>query len=300
MENFSGLKEMYDVNIRLNQPLEINGKKYDINESILTFTTAEIAQINENKSQVSARGGYQNPALVNWDVDNETNFAITHGVLSPKSWALLSNSQIENPNIKSISYKETLNTIEDDNYCFVDLKFCPNNIEGIIGAQPNPYFEPLPMGRREELLLKPLPPTKIRWIFVYNSETGQRIRDFKVFQNRLFFDSEYRKVEVDYTFFYEDKITVLEVGNRLFNGFLRLDGKMSFKDEKTGEVTTGVLELPKIKLSSSLSIKLGRDYSNSVVSDFYFTGYPDDMRRRGEQAVAYITFLNTELTGDYI
>jgi hypothetical protein len=43
MENFSGIKELYDVNIRLLKPLEIGSKKYDINESILSFSTAEIA-----------------------------------------------------------------------------------------------------------------------------------------------------------------------------------------------------------------------------------------------------------------
>jgi hypothetical protein len=43
MENFSGIKELYDVNIRLNSPLEIGKRKYDINESILSFSTIEIA-----------------------------------------------------------------------------------------------------------------------------------------------------------------------------------------------------------------------------------------------------------------
>jgi hypothetical protein len=47
-------------------------------------------------------------------------------------------------------------------------------------------------------------------------------------------------------------------------------------------------------------MKLGKNYESSVVSDFYFVGYPDDKRRREEQAVAYITFLDKELTGDYI
>ena len=47
MENFSGIKELYDVSIRLNNPVEIGDKKYDINETILTLKTAEIAQIND-------------------------------------------------------------------------------------------------------------------------------------------------------------------------------------------------------------------------------------------------------------
>jgi hypothetical protein len=41
-------------------------------------------------------------------------FAITHGVLSPTSWALLSNSKINEPKFKSVVYKETVHTIEDE------------------------------------------------------------------------------------------------------------------------------------------------------------------------------------------
>lgn len=156
------------------------------------------------------------------------------------------------------------------------------------------------MGRRPELALKPLPPSREKWIFCYDLETGNKILNFEIYYNRIFFKAPHRQVLVDYTFNYEDKIKVIEMGNRLFNGFLRVDGKMSVKDQNSGEVSTAILELPKIKLSSSLSMKLGRDYESSVVSDFYFIGYPDDKRRREEQSVAYITFLDKELTGEYI
>ena len=54
-----------------------------MNEAILVFKTAELAQINENKTNVSAKGGYHNPALINWETDKEINFGITHGILSP-------------------------------------------------------------------------------------------------------------------------------------------------------------------------------------------------------------------------
>jgi hypothetical protein len=42
-ENFVGMKELYDVNLRLLKPLEIGNKKYDINESILSFAKVEMA-----------------------------------------------------------------------------------------------------------------------------------------------------------------------------------------------------------------------------------------------------------------
>ena len=68
----------------------------------------------------------------------------------------------------------------------------------------------------------------------------------------------------------------------------------------SGEVTTAILEIPKIKLSSSLTMRLGKNYDCSSVSDFYFTGYPDEDIRREKQSVCKITFLDKELTGDYI
>ena len=228
------------------------------------------------------------------------NFAISHGVLSPVSWALLSNSKIEMPKTKSVSYNEIVYTIEDNDYCYVDLKYKPNHCNCIMGAQGNPCNEPLPMGRRPELMLKPLPPSREKFIFVYDQETGRRIDDFEIYENRLFFKRPYRKVYVDYTFEYEDKIKVIKVGDRLFNGFLSLAGKMSVKDEMSGEVTTAILEIPKIKLSSNLSLRLGKNYDSSTVSDFFFTGYPDENVRREKQSVCRITFLNKELTGDYI
>lgn len=222
-----------------------------------------------------------------------------HGVLSPTSWAVLSNSQLKKPETKNVGLTETLKVTYDGNYCYCDLRYCPNNCERL-GAQPNPYFEPMPMGRRPELMLKPLPPSRVKWIFIYDYETGNRIRDFEIFQNRIFFKEKLREVLVDYTFDYVSEMQLIEVGNRLFNGFLRLDGKLSVKDQNTGEVLTAILELPKIKISSSLSMRLGKTYENSTVSDFYFEGFPDEARRREEQAVAYLTFLDKELTGDYL
>ena len=300
MDNFSGIKELYDVSIRLNSPLEFDGRKFNINETLLLFKTAEIADITERKSSVQARGGYHNNALINWETDKEMNFAISHGVLSPVSWALLSNSKIEMPKTKSVSYNEIVYTIEDNDYCYVDLKYKPNHCNCIMGAQGNPCNEPLPMGQRPELMLKPLPPSREKFIFVYDQETGRRIDDFEIYENRLFFKRPYRKVYVDYTFEYEDKTKVIKVGDRLFNGFLSLAGKMSVKDEMSGEVTTAILEIPKIKLSSNLSLRLGKNYDSSTVSDFFFTGYPDENVRREKQSVCRITFLDKELTGDYI
>lgn len=301
MEDFVGMKEMYDIDIRTKNPIEIGDKKYDKNESILSFSRADIAQFSQHKQSTQIKGGYNNNLLINWDIDKEAQFAIQRGTLSPNSWALLSNSKLFNTKIYSVQYSETGNAIYENDYCYLDLKFKPNAILDVIGAQPNPNNEPLPMGRRKELKLKPLPPSEKKWIFCYDMRTGEKIRDFEIYQNRIFFKHEVREVMIDYTFDYEDGVKVLQVGNRLVNGFLKLTGKMDVKDENSGEITTMLLELPKIKLSSSLAMKLGTSYNSSVVRDFYFTAYPEDNNCRAEeQKIANIVFLDKSLNDDYI
>jgi len=66
-------------------------------------------------------------------MDKECTFAITHGLLSLTSWAILSNSKINDRRTKSVSYKETLDVIEDDDFWFVDLKYMPNHVDGEFG-----------------------------------------------------------------------------------------------------------------------------------------------------------------------
>lgn len=302
MENMDvGVKELYDINIRLNQPLKIGNRQYDINETILSFEKAELAQLTQNIGTKAARGGFNNNLLIDWETDKEVTFAVSHGVLSPTSYAVLSNSKMNQKDYKSISYKEQLDVVEySENDYRVTLKYIPNHVEGKWGVQGNPDNEPLPMGRKPWLMLKPLPPQHERFLFCYDMETGQRIMNFQVFGNQIVFMAEHRKVMVDYTFDYRDSIIELDVGNRLFNGFLNLTGKITTKDYFSGEPRTAIIEIPRLKLNSKIIMKLGMSYENPVVSDFFFTGYPNEGRKAENLSVCKITMLSSELTGDYI
>jgi hypothetical protein len=41
---------------------------------------------------------------------------------------------MKNPKVKSVNYSENVKTIEDDMYCYVELKYEPNAHGDIIGA----------------------------------------------------------------------------------------------------------------------------------------------------------------------
>lgn len=277
--------------------MDIGGRHYDINETILSFEQVELSQIKENKERHAATGGYNDNLLIEWENDKEISFAVSHGVLSPISWAVLSNSKIGKEQIKSVAYKETLDVIEDNNSWYINLKFIPNGTTDKYGIQGNPEGEQMPMGRREWLPLKPIC-IKDKFIFCYDCDTGQRIMKFDIVGNRIVFKKEHRRIMVDYTFDYKDKMISIDLGNQLFTGFLNLTGKISYKDERTGETKTAIIEIPRLKMRSAFAAKLGNSYDCATISDFFFTGYPPEDRLN--QKVCNITFLSTELTGEYL
>ena len=294
-----GAKELYDIKLRLNTPLKLGDRQYDINETILCFEKGEMIQLQAGVMRHGATGGFNNNLLISWDTDKEMVFKITHGILSPTSWALLTNSKIKKGKKKSISYDEVISTVEKDNQWHGFLKYVPNHIEKY-GIQGNPNNEQLPMGRKEWIPLKPLPPARDRFIFCYDMKTGLRIKNFDLVGNVIIFYAEHEQVIVDYTFDYEDEYITLDIGNRLLNGFLNLSAKMTVKDYITGEPRTAVIDIPKIKLNSNLIASLGNAYDCSTVSDFIFIGYPQEGRQDGQTSICQITFLPTELEGEYL
>ena len=62
---------------------------------------------------------------------------------------------------------------------------------------------------------------------------------------------------VNYRYNYTNGASVAKIGQQFLNGFLELEGYTHIKDDTSGLVTTGVIKIPKLKLMSGLSIRLG-------------------------------------------
>ena len=85
------------------------------------------------------------------------------------------------------------------------------------------------------------------------------------------------------------------MGQQLFKSYLRLEGKTRLKDDKTGQVYTGIIVIPKLKLMSDLSIRLGRDV-NPTVTSFRAEGLPTGAR--GNSVVCNLYTLNDDIDAD--
>jgi hypothetical protein len=132
-------------------------------------------------------------------------------------------------------------------------------------------------------------------VFVYNKETGEKITNFTRNGNNLILNQSYLEVVVDYYYNYDNGYTVFSIGRALTNGYLSLEGKTRVKDDITGQVTTGIIKIPKLKLLSNLSMRLGQD-AIPLVGRLDAVAVPTG--ERGQKKVMELLFLNDDIDSD--
>ena len=257
MEEFS-FKELYDVSLKATYPFNFGDRNFEKGEIIAIFDKITIANLREVKNKVSSKGGFDNSNLITWETTREVDFNFTQGVFSKEQFMLLNNAKmVQNtqPNKILLSKREKINS---DDKGIIRLKYKPKEI------------------------------------YIYDEDFN------KIFFNRVeagvyeIFKA-YKKVIVDYTFEYDNNVTIMKIGQQLINGYLELEGKTRYKDDESGHVRTGIIKIPKLKLMSELSIRLG-EYASPVVGAFSGVGYPVGVR--GNQTVMEIYFLDDDIDSD--
>jgi hypothetical protein len=101
-------------------------------------------------------------------------------------------------------------------------------------------------------------------LFVYDFKTGEKLNDFTIEGNVIRCPRSFQELIVDYSYNYDGSSTLLQIGEALTQGYLSLQGKMRVKDDITGQVKTGILMIPKLKLMSDLSMRLGTNATPQV------------------------------------
>ena len=256
-----GAKELYEVALKSTSKMEINGKIIEKGETIALFDKIQIANFNEIKSIISANGGFDNRAWVTWDTTKEIDLTFTQGVFSKTQFAILSNSRIYTKEQESISIP-VHEIVESDENGIVEFTYLPD------GYKP---------------------------IFVYDIDGNKVSGDLYERNFTPTVTKPYTDYSLDYYQVYNDKRTYISIGKRLSNEYFTLEGKTRFKDDETGKDITGIIEIPKLKLVSGLSMILGQNAS-PLVPRFRAIGYPVGVR--GNSEVLRITFLNDDIDSD--
>lgn len=262
MENEFGMKELYSVVFKATYPIEIGGTNYATGEVVAAFDKIMLAQFQEIKKQVAAEGGIENRKRVIWTTTQGLRLRFTQGIFSKKQFALMSDSKlskIENSSIE-ISQRELLESNEN----------------GIIELTHTPAST---------------------WIFIYNEETKEKITGAQLVSDKeIDIGVPYTNVIVDYQYNYSEQVQVLTIGQETIDCYFSCEGRTKIKDDITGQVKTGILQIPKLKLTSDLSITLGTN-AQPVAPTFEGLGLPVGPPYRGKAMEIY--FLDDDIDSDF-
>lgn len=260
MENEFSLKELYDVFLKTTYPMEIAGKQFEAGETICVFDKIQIASFNENKQIITAHGGFEDRDRVFWETSKNIDISFSQGIFNTLQFALLANAELiytaENSSIK-IPMREDLES----------------NADNLVRLSHSPCGQ----------------------MFTYNKKTGDKIVLEQITETTFRAPGPYLEIICDYGYDYNDGAQMVTVGDRLIDGFLRLEGKTRVKDDITGNTRTGILEIPKLKLMSGLSMRLGKK-ANPVVANFRILALP--IGDKGKTTVMNLFFLNNDIDSD--
>ena len=260
MTNELNFKELYEVSLKSTLPIEVSGTKIEAGETIASFDRIQIANFQEIKSVASANGGWDNRAHVFWETTKEVKINFSQGIFSKIQLALMTNSQLINNEGEQIIPINKREEFESDEHGKV-----------VIGRT----------------LREP--------VFVYDKATGKKITEWTSTTDSILLNEAYKSVMVDYWYDYDNGCQIMTVGRPLIQGYLSLVGKMRVKDDITGKVRTGIIKIPKLRLMSDLSIRVGSD-AIPQVGRLDAVAVPEGARGQGK--VMEIIFLNDDIDAD--
>ena len=255
-----GIKELYDVVLKTTYSMEVGGRKVDAGETVAAFDKIQIANFQENKKFFSANGCADGRALVWWEETKEINLSFSQGVFSVTQLAFMSNA----------------NLLYDDGRAVVNI-----NRRRVLETDEKGKFTV------EHPILEPC--------FLYKQKTGERVYDFVINNNAIYTNEAFEEYLIDYYYKYDNGYSILSIGNPLTNGYLSLEGKTRVKDDITGQVKTGIIKIPKLKLLSNLSLRLGND-AIPRVGRIDAVAVPTGAK--GQKQVMEIIFLNDDIDSD--
>ena len=239
---------------------EINGKTFEAGEPITIFDSLQVCDIAELKSIARASGGKGDRTRVTWETTKEVNINFANGVFSSLQLGLLGNNH--------------LGTAE-----YVDIPMLEKGLE---------------VSENNSVGLKQVPQDGC---FFYLDATNERLTQFEINGKKITFNQEvkpYSKITAYYTFKHKNA-EIISIGQRMFRGFLNFSAKTRIKDKETGRVTTGILMIPKLKVTSDFAIRLGENVAPSI-GRFSFTAFP--VGQRGNEKVMELILLNEDLDSD--
>lgn len=267
MDQYFGTKELYEVVLKANTPMNFGSRKVEVGEPILYFEKVNMAVLNEQSHPIMARGGWGNMPHVIWEDRSEMTFSLSEGVMSSIGMGVLMSANM-------------MESKKDGNV-YLQKK------EGPFSLYKGKYT----------LSQTPALNKKI-FCFEYDRETIQKKVDFTIDGKVLSIENgdESKEYLLDYYFQYGKEALIYLIEKERFNGTFLLEGKFYTKDENDGLNSTNILTMPKVRVVSDINLRLG-ERADPTVSVFNIIAMPD-RAEESENLLMKIVRLDEDIDAD--
>ena len=289
MDQYFGTKELSEVVLRANTPMQFGSRMIEEGEPVLYFENISLSMLSEKSKPIFARGGWANMPRVIWEDRSELQFSIIEGVMSAVSMSILLSANVV--------------ASEKDEPLWVHRKEGPYtptrlhlNDEDVVGV----YIKDKPIEY----------PKKKTFIFKYARDVAQQKVYGKLIERPDPFDSNFKQhfvaiyedkalsipadineeYVVDYYYEYGEEALVYTVQKERFNGLFTLEGKFYSKDENEGKNYVNLIYMPKVRVVSNINLRLG-ERADPTVSTFNIIGLPENSGGAKNNLIMEITRL---------
>ena len=273
IDQYFGTKELYEVVLKANSPMNFGLRKIEAGEPVLYFDKIAMSMLSENSRPILARGGWGNMPHVIWEDRSEVTFSFNEGVMSLTGLGILTSAEVLNK--------------PRDGTLYIPKK------EGPFG----PYYE----SKNRTFLLSKTPSLKKKiFCYLFDRDAIQKKVDFTLDGNLLTIhdNTSGGQYVLDYYYEYEkDKESLIYlIEKERFNGTFLLEAKFYMKDENEGFDYTNILVMPKVRVVSNINLRLG-ERADPTVSVFNVIAMPEKTED-SDAAIMKIIHLNEDLDAD--
>ena len=289
IDEYFGIKELKQVTLRAKTPMVFGSRKLEADEPVLYFENVNMSLLNQKASPVMARGGWANLPRVIWEDREAVNFTLSEGVMSSISMGiLLSANMMEKENSELlVPRREGPFELDEEHRLYLqDWPTTSDKRKTFIFEYERDVAQKKVYGKRIFGISDPFEPSKERpCLEVYEDKELQVLADIN------------KRYVVDYFYEYQKEALIYTIQKERFNGLFTLEGKFYSKDENDGLNYTNLIYMPKVRVVSDISLRLG-ERADPTVSVFNIIGMPENMDNNKNGLILEITRLSEDIDSD--
>lgn len=287
VDEYFGVKELYEVMLKAKVPMQFGSRHLEEGEPVLYFEKVNMAMLTEQSSPIMARGGWANLPHVIWEDRSEVQFSLTEGVMSKISMGILFSANVtDKPYGESILVprREGPYDLDSDHQLF--LENWPVGVDRkktFIYEYTRDVAQKKVYGKRIHGKMDPFDPTLERpCVQVYEDKELTKLADST------------KQYIVDYYYEYENEALIYNIQKERFNGLFTLEGKFYTKDENDGINYTNLIYMPKVRVMSDISLRLG-ERADPTVAVFNIIGMPENTISNKKGLILEVTSLSNDI-----